>query len=161
MENLVEDTFGLIHLISSIVALITGTFVLVIRKGTLRHKRIGYVYVLSMILLLLTSFMIYRLFDGWGVFHYASIASFITIGLGMVPIWTKRPTIKWKNMHLSFMYWSVIGLYSAFAAEVFTRVPESSFFGMVGVSFIIIMSIGAGCFIINRSKWSKLFGIKK
>ncbi len=159
MEHLVGDTYGLIHLISSIVALVTGTLVLIMKKGTIRHKQIGYVYVISMVLLLLTSFLIYRLFNGWGVFHNATIFSLITISLGMIPLWTKKPTNNWKGMHFSFMYWSVIGLYSAFVAEVFTRVPETSFFEMVGIAFGIIMVAGSVFFRVNKSKWASLFGI--
>ena len=161
MEHLVGDTYGLVHLIASIVALVTGTLVLFMNKGTIRHKQIGYVYVISMGLLLLTSFMIYRLFNGWGAFHYAAIFSLVTIGLGMIPIWTKKPVNKWKYMHFSFMYWSVVGLYAAFAAEILTRIPGSSFFGMVGISFVIIMLVAAVCFGLKKSKWSRLMGIKK
>ncbi|MFT2008055.1 DUF2306 domain-containing protein [Pontibacter sp. 13R65] len=159
MEHLVGDTYGLIHLISSVVALVAGTLVLSMKKGTIRHKQIGYVFVTSMILLLLTSFMIYRLFNGWGIFHYTTIASLLTVSLGMIPIWTKKPANKWKYMHFSFMYWSVIGLYSAFAAEVLTRIPEAPFFGMVGVAFVIIVLAGSIVFIVNRSKWMLLFGM--
>lgn len=158
MEHLVGDTYGFIHLISSIVALATGTLVLFMNKGTIRHKQIGYMYVISMVLLLLTSFMIYRLFNGWGIFHYTTIASLLTLSLGMIPIWTKHPPKKWRFMHFSFMYWSVIGLYSAFVAEVLTRIPETSFFGMVGISFAIIMLAGSVFFVVNKSKWSRLFG---
>lgn len=43
-----HDSVGLIHLISAIIALITGTMILVMKKGTLNHKRIGYVYVAAM-----------------------------------------------------------------------------------------------------------------
>jgi uncharacterized membrane protein len=159
MEHLVGDAYGLIHLISSIVALVAGALVLIMKKGTIRHKQIGYVYVVSMVSLLLTSFMIYRLFKGWGIFHYTTIASLITISLGMIPIWTKKPARKWKYMHFSFMYWSVIGLYSAFAAEVLTRIPETPFFGMVGISFGIILCAGSIFFGVNKSKWVSLFGI--
>lgn len=161
MEHLFGDAYGLIHLISSVVALVTGTLVLIMKKGTNRHKRIGYAYVISMILLLLTSLMIYRLFKGWGIFHYTTIASLITISLGMVPIWTKKPTSRWRYMHFSFMYWSVIGLYSAFVAEVTTRVPEAPFFGMVGIAFAVVMLAGSIVFGVNRSKWSRLFGTRK
>lgn len=42
MENLVGDTIGLIHLISSIFALIFGAIVLIMKKGTKKHKQIGY-----------------------------------------------------------------------------------------------------------------------
>ncbi len=160
MEHLVGDTYGLIHLFSSIVALVTGTLVLIMKKGTLRHKQFGYVYVISMVLLLLTSFMIYRLFNGWGIFHYTTIASLITISLGMIPIWTRKPANNWRFMHFSFMYWSVIGLYSAFVAEVITRIPETPFFGMVVISFVIIVLAGGVFFVLNKSKWSSLFGLR-
>jgi len=161
MEHLVEDAYGLIHLIASIVALVSGTLVLAMKKGTVRHKQVGYVYVTNMGILILTAFMIYRLFSGWGVFHYAAVASLLTIGFGMVPIWTKKPTGKWKYMHFSIMYWSVIGLYAAFTAEVFTRIPKTSFFGMVGIAFIVIMLAGAVFFRKNKVKWIKIFGIEK
>ena len=161
MEYLVGDTYGFIHLVSSIVALVTGTLVLIMKKGTVRHKQIGYVYVISMVFLLLTALMIYRLFNGWGIFHYTTIISLLTISLGMIPIWTKRPSRKWKYMHFSFMYWSVMGLYSAFVAEVITRIPETPFFGMVGVAFVLIMIAGGVCFGVNKSKWSSLFIVEK
>ncbi|AHM62792.1 putative integral membrane protein [Flammeovirgaceae bacterium 311] len=160
MEYLFGDAYGLIHLISSIVALVTGTLVLIMKKGTTQHRQIGYVYVASMGILILTAFMIYRLFNGWGIFHYTTVMIFLTIGLGMIPIWIKKPAGKWRYMHFSFMYWSVIGLYSAFVAEVLTRIPKSSFFGMVGISFGVIMLIGGVFFVSNKSKWSKLFSIK-
>ena len=158
MNQLIGDTYGLVHLISSVVALLAGTLVLLVKKGTSLHKRVGYVYVVSMVLLLVTAFLIYRLFDGWGVFHYASVFSLITISLGMIPIWTKSPSDNWRFMHFSFMYWSVIGLYSAFAAEVLTRIPDSSFFGMVGLSFLVIMVVAAVFFSAKRAKWAKRFG---
>lgn len=86
MENLFIDRIGLIHLISSCFALLFGTFVLVSKKGTIQHVKIGYLYVISMGILFLTAFMIYRLFNGWGIFHYATLGSLITIALGMIPI---------------------------------------------------------------------------
>lgn len=161
MDNIVGGTTGSIHLISSIIALITGTLVLLTKKGTKRHKQIGYAYVVSMGTLILTAFMIYRLFGGWGIFHYTTVVSLLTIGLGMIPIWTKRPVKKWKYLHFSFMYWSVMGLYAAFAAEVLTRIPETPFFGMVGMVTGIIMIVGGIFFRVNKSKWAKLFGIEK
>ena len=161
MENLVGDTTGLIHLISSLFALIFGAMILIMKKGTKRHKQIGYAYVISMAILLTTAFLIYRLFNGWGIFHYATIASLVTTALGMVPIWTKKPTNIWVFRHFTFMYWSVIGLYAAFASEVLTRIPETPFFGMVGLATGIIMILGGVFFGINKPKWIKAFRIKK
>ena len=161
MENLVGDTIGLIHLISSLFALLFGAMVLIMKKGTKRHKQIGYAYVVSMAILLTTAFMIYRLFNGWGIFHYATIASLVTTALGMIPVWTKKPTNTWKFRHFSFMYCSVIGLYAAFASEVLTRIPDTTFFGMVGIATGIIMILGGVIFSRNKPKWIKMFGIKK
>jgi len=161
MEYLAGNTSGLIHLVSAIAALIAGTLVLSMKKGSKRHKQIGYAYVISMAVLLVTSFMIYRLFNGWGIFHYASAFSLIVILLGMIPIWTKKPANNWKYRHFNFMYWSVVGLYAAFAAEVLTRIPETPFFGMVGIATGVITIIGAIFLRINKAKWVKVFGIEK
>ncbi|MFZ6666229.1 DUF2306 domain-containing protein [Peijinzhouia sedimentorum] len=161
MANLFGDTYGFIHLIASLLALITGFMVLVMKKGTKSHVKVGYIYVLSMALLIATSFMIYRLFNGWGIFHYTSIISLITIALGMIPIWTKKPVNSWKYLHFSFMYWSVVGLYAAFAAEILTRIPETPFFGMVGIATAVIMLIGGIYFGMNKAKWMIIFGIDK
>ena len=161
MEYLVGDKIGLIHLISSCLALLFGTFVLISKKGTKQHVKIGYLYVINMGILILTAFMIYRLFNGWGIFHYTTLLSLITILLGMIPIWTKKPVNKWKHLHFSFMYWSVIGLYAAFAAEILTRIPKTPFFGMVGIATGLIMLIGGVIFGINKAKWRKIFEPEK
>jgi len=83
MENIIGDEIGLVHLISSCFALIFGTYILIAKKGTKKHIKIGYLYVISMGILILTAFMIYRLFNGWGVFHYTTLLSLISIALGM------------------------------------------------------------------------------
>ena len=59
------------------------------------------------------------------------------------------------------MYWSVIGLYAAFAAEVLTRIPDTPFFGMVGVATFGIMLSGGVFFGINKKKWIKTFEVVK
>ena len=157
MGHIVGDEIGLIHLISSCFALIFGTYILIAKKGTKLHIKIGYLYVISMGILILTALMIYRLFNGWGIFHYTTLLSLISIILGMAPIWIKRPVNKWKYLHFSFMYWSVIGLYAAFAAEILTRIPKTHFYGMIGIATGGIMLIGGVFFGINKPKWKKIF----
>ncbi len=120
--DLHSNTTGLIHLITACIALVTGTVVLLTRKGNRQHKIWGYTYTGAMVIMLLTAFMIYRLFNGFGIFHVFAVISTVTLIGGMVPLFLKR-----KNAiayHLSFMYWSVMGLYAAFVSEIFTRVPE-------------------------------------
>ncbi|RXG20711.1 DUF2306 domain-containing protein [Leeuwenhoekiella aequorea] len=47
---------NLIHTLFSVLALFSGEFMLLNIKGTRLHKRIGYLYLLSMLILILTSF---------------------------------------------------------------------------------------------------------
>ena len=104
MEQLTGDSVGLIHLIASSLAMVTGSLVLILKKGTKLHKKVGYVYVFSMVILLITAFMIFRLFNGWGVFHYTALLSTVTICLGMIPVLLRKPKGRWKYLHFTFMY---------------------------------------------------------
>ena len=117
MDNIVTGTTGLIHLISSIIALVTGLLVLTTTKGTTRHKKIGYIYVVSMVVLNLTAFMIYRLFGKFAIFHWFAVLSCLTLIAGMYPVLTKKSK-NYLLTHFNFMYWSVVGLYCAFCAEI-------------------------------------------
>lgn len=153
MNNIVGDLSGLIHLIASVIALISGTIVLIAKKSTSFHKQMGYVYFSSMLILLITAFMIYRLFNGWGFFHYLSIVSLLTLMGGIIPVWFRSYFKKWKIFHLSFMYWSVFGLYAAFASESLTRIPESPFFGIVGIATTFIMLVGGAIFSFKKAEW--------
>ena len=157
MNNFIGDTTGLVHVISAVFALISGTMIITMKKGTKRHVQVGYLYVISMVVLIVTAFMIYRLFGGWGVFHYASVVSLISISLGMIPIWLKKPVNNWRYLHFTFMYWSVIGLYAAFAAEMFTRIPNTPFLGMVGIVTGVIMLIGGLLFGLKKASWRTVF----
>lgn len=153
--EMIQSTEGLIHTIAGIIALITGTLVLVMKKGTQTHISIGYVYVTSMVVLLVSSFMIYRLFDGWGIFHYASLVSSVTVILGMIPPLFLRHTKYWLRLHFTAMYWSVFGLWAAFIAEMSVRIPETSFMWMVGVAFGVVLFVGVIIFAVNKQKWIK------
>lgn len=157
METLQSFNAGLVHTVASILALVFGSMVLVMAKGTKKHVMIGYAYVVSMAVLIVTAFMIYRLFNGFGVFHFAAILSLITLSFGMIPIWTKKPAQTWKYLHFSFMYWSVVGLYAAFVAEVLTRIPDTPFFGMVVIATGIVMLIGGVVFKVKKSEWKRMF----
>lgn len=63
MAGIVSSEIGMIHLVSSGFAFLSGTFILVAKKGTKQHIKVGYLYVVSMAVLIATAFMIYRLFD--------------------------------------------------------------------------------------------------
>ena len=166
LSNIVGDTTGVIHLMVSIIAMITGMFVLVTHKGTKRHKQIGYIYLASMILLNITAFMIYRLYGKFGLFHWMAVISLLTLAAGMYPILTRKSR-NYIALHFNFMYWSVIGLYCAFMAETFLKLPKVVlnstdepmiiFYKMIGIATAITMGIGVFFFVKYKKKWEKQF----
>ena len=142
------STIGYIHLFFSILAMITGLVVVFNTKGTLFHKKVGYTYVTSMLLLNLTSFFISN-FGGFSIFHFFAMVSFVTIIAGMYPVLKK--TKGWIYKHYYFMSWSVVGLYSAFWSEVGTRFVKNmqNFWWVVAIASFLTAFIGA--YIINKN----------
>lgn len=160
MYNLINNQTGLIHFIASVLALVFGSAVLVMKKGSKIHIRTGYLYVVSMLVLLVTAFMLYNLFGKWGIFHYLAILSSFTLLLGMAPIFLRNQIKNWAYLHFSFMYWSVIGLYAAFVSEMLTRIPEVPFYNIVGLATAGVMLVGGILFGINKSKWMRNIGFQ-
>lgn len=164
MNTLTSGPTGTFHLIVSIIAMISGMMVLCKPKGTKGHKQVGYLYVVAMLLVNLTAFMIYRLFGGFGIFHFFAIVSLLTLLAGMYPI-LKRKGKQYLFRHFNYMYWSVVGLYCAFCAEVLTRVPllldiQNSwelFSLLVGVSIFVVMLIATLIFKKYKPIWKKQF----
>lgn len=160
-----HDTIGFIHVITAIIAMITGSMILAIRKGTLLHKRVGYIYIASMTALLVTAFMIYRLWGGWGLFHYAAVISSVTLMGGFLPIIFRYPKDSYIAYHFSFMYWSVIGLYGAFFSEIMTRLPsllydgppDTFFFQLLGATVGTVMLAGGIYFYKHKDRWEAEF----
>jgi len=159
-----SSVIGIIHFAASILALLSGTLVLYYTKGTLKHKIIGHTYAFSMLVVLVTSFMIYRLHGKFGVLHGFAVISSIALLGGMLPILFKWPK-HYFTYHFSFMYWSVIGLYCAFAAEVLTRIPiwfglahniAIIFYLMVGIATALVGGIGSRYFRKYKYKWEKM-----
>ncbi len=157
MENLVHSPTGFIHLLAALIALIFGTLVLASRKGTARHKKLGYIYVVSMVALNVTSYLIYNLFGKWGAFHYAAVVSTFTLLAGFIPVVTQKPRNSWVYLHISFMYYSVIGLYAAFASEVLVRIPGVGFWWVVMGATVVVMMAGIATFQLKSRKWFDQF----
>ena len=86
------DAFGLVHSLLGVAALLLGLAVLLRRKGTPVHRRIGQAYVVSMLFLNVTALMIYDLSGRFGPFHIASLISLITVGAGPRLDRSRQPT---------------------------------------------------------------------
>ena len=108
--------------------------------------------------------MIYRLFGGFGIFHFFAIVSLLTLLAGRYPILNRKGK-QYLFRHFNYMYWIVVGLYCAFCAEVLTRVPllldiQNSwelFSLLVGVSIFVVMLIATLIFKKYKPIWKNQF----
>ena len=158
MNQITGDWIGVVHLLCSIISMIAGALVLSIKKGTIIHKRLGYFYTLNMLIVLITALMIYRLFGTFGPFHYIAVIGFLYITGGILPV-LFRPN-NWIKFHVYFMYWSVVGLYAAFVAEVAVRVPNSAFWWMVGIGTALVTVFGGIAYAKHKNKWFNILNAK-
>lgn len=106
------------HISLGFLSLISGFTVLLMTKGNARHRLVGRVYAASMLGLNLTALGIYKLYGGWGFFHWMAIASLIPLVAGYLAIRFKK-----IEAHYFFMNWSFIGLLCATISEIFVHVP--------------------------------------
>jgi len=151
MDNLVHSPTGMIHLIASLLSLLSGTLVLVMAKGTRTHKTIGYCYGIFMLIVNATAFGLFGLFGNFGPFHAAALVSLATLAAGMIPVMRRTP--QWLNLHFPFMYYSVIGLYAAFASEVIVRIPGIPFGPAVGLATAVVMISAMIAFRSFSKRW--------
>lgn len=166
-ENFITSGTGLVHFIIAMIAMVSGTMILVLPKGTPVHRRIGRIYGLSMLVVLGTSFTMYRLFGTWGIFHWTAVISGLTLLAGMIPILLRRPAGQYRSLHFSFMYWSVMGVYAAFVSETLVRmpgvavesgIPNAVFYNMTGIGTALVMGLAVYFFLRFRPRWEKVFG---
>lgn len=169
LGNFITSNTGLVHFIASLFALIFGTLILVCSKGTSKHKFMGRLYGLAMLVVLVTAFMTYRLFGTWGIFHWTALISSLTLVAGLFPILAKRPTDSYMSLHYSFMYWSVAGVYGAFVSETLVRlpnvvlesgIPNNVFYNMTGIGTALVMGVCVYFFLKLKPVWDKQFGKK-
>lgn len=139
---------AVIHVTLGCLALLAGTAILPLRKGTMLHRQLGYIYILAMLGLNVTALLIYRLFGSFGPFHALALASLATLLLGCLPVWFRRPADRWLVNHYFGMGWSYVGLLAATAAEIAVRLPlarragGSTFFAATFFSSFAVVFVG-------------------
>jgi uncharacterized membrane protein len=131
-------------MVFGLVALMAGAAVLLLHKGTRWHRTLGHLYLTNMLALNISALFIYRLFGGFGPFHWLALVSLVTLIAGMVPVFTRRPQGHWLDLHASFINGSYVGLVAATAAEITSRLPgtEESFGLVVAGTSILVVAVG-------------------
>ena len=136
------STIGWIHMIFGLLALVSGTVVLLARKGTRGHRFWGYFYFFNMLATNATSLVIYELTGTFNFFHASALCSLAVLTVGMVPLFTRRPKANrgWLQRHAFFMTGSYLGVLLATAAEITSRVPGWDF-GIAVAATVIVGSV--------------------
>jgi len=150
------------HTLIGPLALASGLVAIVLKKGTALHKRIGYAYALSMLLLTSSSLFIYNMFEGWGPFHYMALVSMATIFAALIPAWRYRHRANWLIWHNKMMLWSYVGLVMATGSHVMGPVIQvlkaASLPGQTAV--IIAMALLWGIPMVTGAIWIERYNRK-
>ena len=143
------NPIGWLHTALGVAALLAGGVVVLRPKGTARHRLLGWIYVAAMAGLLGTSFLIYRLFGGFGPFHVFAVIGALTLVAGVAAVRRSPRPRGWMARHYHMMGYSYIGLLAATGAEIATRVPGAAFGPAVAVSSVLVL--GAGAWVLHRN----------
>ncbi len=137
-----SDILGWGHLAAALVALASGAAVLAIKKGTALHRRVGWTYVVSILLVNGSAFLIYDLFGRFGPFHFAAAFSLASVLMGIVPARRRRPKGRWLRIHAYWMTGSYVGLVAAAVAETSTRYLDYDFGTTVIIATVAVSAAG-------------------
>jgi uncharacterized membrane protein len=117
---MIQSTSGLIHTLAALCALLTGIVIFSRPKGTYFHRTLGYVYSVSMTVMLVTAFLTYHLTKSFNFLHIFAIASCPPFILGFWAAFGRHSG--WLPRHYHWMCYSYMGLCAAFVAEIATRI---------------------------------------
>lgn len=134
---------GSIHFWAATTALVSGGLVAARLKGTAFHRWTGRVYLASMTIMLGTALMIYRLFNGFGPFHWLALMSIALVLAGAIPVYRRKPRKYWIVGHAQWMTVSYVALWAAAVAETTTRTLDFDFGPTVVVSSLAVIVGGS------------------
>ena len=157
MHDFVNTQLGWFHFITALISILSGTYILYKPKGTKLHKQVGYLYVLSMVLVCGSALGVYNITGEFGVFHTLAIAGLLTLIIGLLPLLLKRTSRKHSVFHLWFMYYSVLGLYAAFVSELSLRIPEKPSYKVVAIATAFVFIFGSVFIFWKENIWRKYF----
>ncbi len=115
---------GDVHWIAATAALFAAALVILVRKGTRLHRRLGWTYVGALLVVNVSALAVYDMSGRWGPFHWLALFSLATLAAGMWPALRKpdgRRAPGWLGYHAHLMAWSAIGLACAGISQLAVR----------------------------------------
>jgi uncharacterized membrane protein len=138
-----EQALATGHLAAAVSALLVGSVVLLLPKGTPTHRTIASLYVVALVLVDVAALSLHRE-DAFGVFHALAVASLGTIGVGLVPLLLGKRSAMAITTHAYCMTWSYAGLVAAGCGQLAVTVAGQDVRAwMVPVVIGAVLSISA------------------
>lgn len=118
-----NDPLGQVHLGLALLALALGPVIFAMKKGTSRHRLLGYLFISSMLAVNVTALSKYDFTGGFNFFHIAAISSLATLlpAIGFLIAGLKTQKNLYFGLHGALMGWTYFGLVLAAISEVVTR----------------------------------------
>ncbi|PZN92482.1 MAG: hypothetical protein DCF31_16120 [Alphaproteobacteria bacterium] len=146
-----------LHVLAVIAALVIGLVLLTAPKGTIGHRRAGWLYVTAMLLGNAGAFGSYRL--GVNLFHVFAVVSLASLVFGLRAIrrWKAAQAPEWLRSHRINMGYSYLGLVMAGVSQFATNprfglASEMSNLGFWGLFAVInVLLYAAGSWLIFRN----------
>ena len=158
------SNLAFIHTIAGFLALGFGFFMVLSRKGTQIHRRMGHFYFISMIGLTTTAYPIITA-DGFSIFYILSTNALVLTLMGYGAVLLRRKLKSWYYWHYHGMYWSFAGLMGATANEIVVHVqPIYEWFVSMGMveSIVLlqtaILAIALGLILRNQNPTLRRMG---
>ena len=132
----------ILHVAGTLVAFVVSFFIYFNKKGTLSHKKLGWIFVIAMAISVIASFWI----PSWGTFSPIHLLSIFVIFWLIKGIWAirRRPT-QWKFSHATSMSSAFIAIWIAGIGVIFRHylTPGNKVLGFIasGVLAMIIIPL--------------------
>lgn len=114
------STIGAAHVWMGSVALVSAAAVLMLRKGTARHGRVGRAYAAAILAINGTALSMYDLTGRPNVFHVIALVNLATLAMGPLALRRWRRTHEPGDLvtHQRRMAMSYVGVWRAFVTEL-------------------------------------------
>lgn len=119
--NLSMSVVGVFHTAACVIALALGAYMIVARKGTPRHRKLGDGYVAAILFASFSSLTIYTR-HAFTAAHWFAIMAIVTAGAGFALGRWHGKGAAWKYGHIACMLLSYYVLIGGGVNEVFLRV---------------------------------------
>ncbi|MDV8020512.1 DUF2306 domain-containing protein [Rhodococcus sp. IEGM 1330] len=116
-------TITVIHTSAAVMSVLVGAVVLLARKGTVFHRACGRTYVVAILVMIVSSFFVTEIRDGWSVFHAVSILTAALVLFGWLQPLVGRSRAGWLRRHTLSMQLTYLILIVTGTAQFFDHLP--------------------------------------